>query len=78
MIRTFIEDVGLAGAALITAAVVGVLLVGNSDFKEETRQQAEYCENVKAKLWPDYRETYKTECTEDKMQKYFEILGEKS
>lgn len=79
-INTLWDDAKLAACAglLVGAIGGGLAYVGNTDFAEETRQQVEYCENVEAKVWPDYRGNYANECSPDKMKKYFEILGEKS
>ena len=43
-------------------------------FKDEVRQQLAYCENVKDGTWPDYKETYKTECTQDRIEKFENFL----
>ena len=60
---------------LIAAAVFVVVgLVGRMDFDNEVREQIAYCENVKAGVWPDYKGTYKTECTAEKLKEFQNIL----
>lgn len=60
---------------LIAAAVVAALgIVGSMDYKDEVREQVAYCENVKAGVWPDYADTYKTECTAERLKEFQEIL----
>ena len=47
-------------------ALVAVLLLlglmGHMDYEDAKAEEANYCEMVKAKLWPDYRGTYRSEC----------------
>lgn len=49
-----------------TLALVGVFLLmglmGRMDYEDAKAEEANYCEMVKAKLWPDYRGTYRREC----------------
>lgn len=47
-------------------ALVAVLLLlglmGHMDYEDAKAEEVNYCEMVKAKLWPDYRGTYRREC----------------
>jgi hypothetical protein len=49
-----------------TLALVGVFLLlglmGRMDYEDAKAEEANYCEMVKAKLWPDFRGTYRREC----------------
>lgn len=49
---------------------IAILLVGNADFVEQVREQVVYCENVKLKIWPDYKGSYESECTAEKLKQY--------
>ena len=45
------------------SALLGLLfLVGHLDYQDAQEEDAYYCEMVKARLWPDYRGTYRKEC----------------
>lgn len=55
-----------------TFAVVWVLLsvailafVSSQDFDAEVQDHFEYCERVKDGIWPDYKNVYKSQCSED-------------
>lgn len=54
-----------------TLALVGVFLLlglmGHMDYEDAKAEEANYCEMVKAKLWPDYRGTYRRECQRPKI-----------
>lgn len=49
-------------AALLVALVLLLGIVGHFDYEDQQADQAQYCEMVKAKLWPDFRGTYRKEC----------------
>ena len=64
-----------------TLTILGVVafvaifgLVGSMDYEDAVAQQVLYCDNVAAKVWPDYEGSYKTECTAEKLKEYQEIL----
>ncbi len=42
-------------AAALAALLALFALVGTMDYTDAQREQAYYCEMVKAKAWPDYR-----------------------
>ena len=46
--------------AIIAFSTLG--WAGESDYQDAKREQAEYCQNVKDGVWPDFRETYDSEC----------------
>lgn len=48
----------------IVVAVLFALLgvVGFVDMESAEAEQAMYCENVKAKIWPDYKNIFKKVC----------------
>lgn len=56
------------------AAVALLGLVGSMDYTDEVREQVLYCDNVAAKVWPDYEGSYKEQCTAEKLKEYEEIL----
>lgn len=61
----------------ILGAVAAVTLLGfagSMDYADEVREQVLYCDNVAAKVWPDYEGSYSTECTAEKLKEYQEIL----
>ena len=37
-------------------------VAGASDYNDELEYQKQYCQMVKDGLWPDYQETYDSEC----------------
>lgn len=47
-------------------SIVAILLmfgvVGAMDYEDEQAAAVAYCENVRDKVWPDYKDTYKKEC----------------
>lgn len=53
-----------------TLAIVVVLaawgLVGTWDVEDAEAQAQRYCDNVKARHWPDYQRTYKRDCLKPK------------
>lgn len=55
-----------------TAIVLLMLyaLVSYMDWEDTQADQAHYCEMVKAKTWPDYRGTYRSECPQPKRGPY--------
>jgi len=42
--------------------IVAMGIVGHFDAEEASRQEAEYCYNVKTGLWPDYQGNFKEIC----------------
>jgi hypothetical protein len=58
----------------VIAALAMLGLVGSMDYTDEVREQVLYCDNVAAKVWPDYEGSYSTECTAEKLKEYQEIL----
>ena len=57
------------------AAVVALLgPVGSMDYTDAVREQLTYCDNVAAKVWPDYKSSHKEQCTSEKLKEYQEIL----
>ena len=56
-------DIGEHWIALAIIALVAAFgIVGDGDLAEAERQQAEYCANVEADAWPDYRGIYAEVC----------------
>lgn len=59
----------VVGGFILLALLAVYGLVGRLDADDQERQQAEYCQMVAAHKhdrsvgWPDYRHSYKTECT---------------
>ena len=49
-------------AAIMAAILLLLGIVGRMDLEAADEDQAQYCEMVKAKLWPDFRGTYRKEC----------------
>lgn len=49
-------------AALLVALVLLLGIAGHFDYEDKQVDQAQYCEMVKAKLWPDFRGIYRKEC----------------
>ena len=41
---------------------VGIGVAGTFDVEEEVHQQNQYCQMVKDGAWPDYQQTYNSEC----------------
>lgn len=60
--------------AFVVAAFAALCLVGSMDYADEVREQVLYCDNVAAKVWPDYEGSYKEQCTAEKLKEYQEIL----
>lgn len=50
------------GAALLFGALS---LLGYLDYNAERRDVAQYCENVKNRIWPDFKGIYKTDECKD-------------
>lgn len=49
-------------AAILSAILLLLGIVGRMDLEAAEDDQAQYCEMVKGKLWPDFRGIYRTEC----------------
>jgi hypothetical protein len=49
-------------AALLVALVLLLGLVGHFDYQDQEAEEAQYCDMVKAKLWPDYKGIYRQSC----------------
>lgn len=50
---------------IILGLVVLLMLfgvVGAMDYQDEQEEAIAYCENVRDKVWPDYKGIYKKEC----------------
>lgn len=54
-------------AAILAALVLLLGLMGHMDYEDAKAEEANYCEMVKAGLWPDYRGTYRDECRPPKI-----------
>lgn len=52
----------LRNFAALVALLLLLSLVGHLDYQNAQEEEAYYCEMVKARLWPDYRGTYRTAC----------------
>lgn len=49
--------------ALSVLAFLSVFaIIGAIDYKDEEVALIEYCDNVRNKIWPDYKGIYKKEC----------------
>lgn len=59
---------------VMSASLIAFVILGRAGYKDEVRQQLAYCENVKDGTWPDYKETYKTECTQDRIENFENFL----
>lgn len=46
----------------LVAIIVLFGVVGSMDYEDEQAAAVAYCENVRDKVWPDYKEIYKKEC----------------
>ena len=57
----------------VTAAILFVVIAmgfaGTSDLEEAQRQEAEYCENVANKVWPDYAGKFSEVCPKNRPAK---------
>jgi len=49
-------------AALLVALLLLLGLVGHFDYQDSIAEEAQYCDMVKAKLWPDYKGIYRQSC----------------
>ena len=48
---------------VVLLALLGLFgLAGAMDYEDAKAEEANYCEMVKAGLWPDFRGTYRREC----------------
>ncbi len=59
----------LLGAILLMLALVGMI-----GFKDDLRQQREYCNNVANGAWPDYKNIYDEKCTDAEIEKINKLL----
>ena len=41
-------------------------VVGSMDYEDALSDQEHYCRNVAEGIWPDYKESFQTECKEQK------------
>ncbi len=46
----------------LTVSILCLGVAGASDYKDELEHQKQYCQMVSEGLWPDYQETYDSEC----------------
>lgn len=60
--------------AAIAAVVVLLGAVGQMDYEDAVAEQLQYCENVKAGIWPDYNKSFEDECTSEKVEEFKNIL----
>lgn len=49
-------------AALLVVLLLLLGLVGHFDYQDQEAEEAQYCDMVKAKLWPDYKGIYRQSC----------------
>ena len=47
---------------LIILCIASFMWASHNDYEDALRDQAEYCKNVKDKVWPDYKGVYKESC----------------
>lgn len=47
---------------IFAAVILTFGIVGHFDYEDEVAAEALYCDNVKAKVWHDYKGIYKKEC----------------
>lgn len=52
----------LSTAGIVLALFVAFGLAGAMDYEDAVAAQALYCDNVKSGVWPDYEQTYVSEC----------------
>lgn len=52
----------IARVLFIAAFVCALIAAGQSDYEDEQREQARYCQNVREGTWPDYRGDYEETC----------------
>ena len=56
-------DIGEHWVALAVVAIIAALgIAGEGDLEEAQRAESEYCTNVEAEAWPDYRGIYSEVC----------------
>lgn len=53
---------GIEAAVIIMVAVLILGNIGRYDFLDQQKIQADYCENVAAGHWPDYKQNYYSVC----------------
>lgn len=58
---------------VIFGVIVLAVIVNAMSYKDELREQVEYCANVKLGIWPDYRDSFKSDCS-NKRLKEIEII----
>lgn len=46
----------------VLLAIVAIVAVNTMSFQDEVQQQSEYCQNVRDGIWPDYQQTFESEC----------------
>lgn len=44
------------------AVICALSFAAQSDIEESDRAEVEYCYNVAKQIWPDYQNSYKTQC----------------
>lgn len=49
-------------------------LIGRMGYTDELYSELEYCENVHAKRWPDYRRIYTRMCSPERLKEIKNIL----
>ena len=47
---------------IFAAVILAFGIAGHFDYENEEAAEALYCDNVKAKVWPDFKGTYKKYC----------------
>lgn len=62
----------IGGAFVFMLVLAAWALVSDMDYADAKQEQAQYCQMVKLRKWPDYRHTYRTECTEKNLNKSHE------
>lgn len=55
--------------AIIIALLLLLGIVGRMDTEDEEAAAVTYCENVRDKVWPDYKGIYKKECKNISLQR---------
>ena len=58
----FYQDPFWQGCAIVALVIVAFGTAGTSDIEEAQRQEQEYCDNVAAKVWPDYNGNFSSVC----------------
>lgn len=47
---------------IFAAVILAFGIAGHFDYEDEVAAEALYCDNVKDKVWPDFKGTYKKYC----------------